>query len=105
MKKKKNNSVKADVSSCLKHTFRRGKKFQEAYFDIGNTNCMIGNLKIEADCYKRHRKPKEAKWRLEQIDKLKAYLREKYDPEIFDLEFTLPQISGLYVKRSRKCVL
>ena len=105
MKKKKNNSVKADVSSCLKHTFRRGKKFQEAYFDIGNTNQMISNMQIEADTFKRYGKSKEAKWRLDKIAELKEELRKKYDPEIFDLDFFLPQISGLYVKRSRKCVL
>ncbi len=102
MKKKKNNSVKAH--SSLKR-FRGGKKFQQAYFYIGNTNQMIANLKIEADTFNKYGKRKEAKWRLEMADKLKADLKEKYDAEIFDLDFYLPQISGLYLKRSRKCVL
>lgn len=89
----------------LNKKFRRGKKFQDGYFDIGTTNCIIENLRIEADCFKRNGEKEEMQWRIDQIDKLKKYLREKYDPELFDLDYYLPQISGLYVKRNKKCTL
>lgn len=92
-------------SEVVSIKFRRGKKYQQAYFDIGTTNQSIWNLQIEADSFKRHGKKKEAKWRIEMIDKLKSDLRKKYDPKTFDLDYYLPQISGLYVKRNRKCTL
>lgn len=78
--------------------FRLGKKFKQAYLDIGLTNQKISNLLIEAESFDRHNNAEEAKARRELADKFRRELVDKYDPETFDLEYTIPMSSGLYVK-------
>lgn len=97
---------KADVggSSSVKK-FRRGKKFQQAYFEIGGANQKIANLLIEAETFERYNNNKEAKSRRELAAKFKEEIVEKYDAETFDLNYTIPQTSGLYRKQSRRDVL
>ena len=98
--------VQTSVSgSSLVKKFRRGKKFQEAYFEIGNTNQSICNLIIEAESFKRHGNIEEYNARIELAEKFKEELRLKYDAEIFDLDYYMPQSSGLYVRNSKRDVL
>lgn len=85
--------------------FRRGKKFQEAYFDIGNTNCMIQNLIIEAESFERHENFEEAESRRSMANRLKLELKEKYEADDFDLDYYIPQSSGLYNTNSKKDTL
>ncbi len=85
--------------------FRRGKKFQQAYFEIGNTNQHIRSLMIEAESFDRIGNLEEAKSRKELAYKFKNELKSKYDSEIYDLDFYLPKSSGLYNKSSRRDVL
>lgn len=91
-------------SSSIKK-FRRGKKFQQAYFEIGNTNQKISSLLIEVESFERNGNIEEANVRKELANKFKTDLREKYDAEIFDLDYYIPQSSGLYNKSSRRDVL
>ena len=99
-------SCQTSVSgSSLVKKFRRGKKFQEAYFEIGNTNRTISNLIIEAESFKRHGNIEEYNIRKELAEKLKEELKIKYDSEIFDLDYYIPQSSGLYVRNSKRDVL
>lgn len=78
--------------------FRRGKKFKQAYLDIGLTNQKISNLLIEVESFTRHGNIEEAEIRKKLADKFKQELKDKYDEETFDLDYTIPQSSGLYVK-------
>jgi hypothetical protein len=85
--------------------FRRGKSFQTGYFEIGNTNRVISNLLIESDTFERNGKYLESKDRREMAAKLATELKNKYSDELFDLDYSIPQTSGLYVKKSRRDVL
>lgn len=85
--------------------FRRGKKFQQAYFEIGSTNQKISGLLIEAESFERNENFDEAKRRRKLAEKFKNELQIKYDAEIFDLDYCIPQCSGLYNKRGRRDVL
>ena len=91
-------------SSSIKK-FRRGKKFQHTYFDIGNTNQKISGLLIEAESFERNGNIDEANSRKELAEKFKKELQDKYDAEIFDLDYHIPQSSGLYNKSSKRDVL
>lgn len=84
--------------------FRRGKKFQDAYFDIGMTNQYISNLEIEIKCHLKNGDKLEAKSKKIHIKKLKDSLK-KYDPEMFDLTYTIPQTCSLYAKQSKRITL
>lgn len=75
--------------------FRRGKKYQRAYLHIGTINQYIACLRIEIESHKRHKQFDEAKAKEELIDKFKKELTDTYDPEMYDLDYYLPQISGL----------
>ena len=76
-----------------------------AYFEIGNTNRMIFNLLIESETFERNGKCVESKDRKEMAKKLKAEVKTKYSADVFDLDYYLPQSSGLYVQISRREVL
>lgn len=91
-------------SSSVKK-FRRGKKFQQAYFDIGTTNDNIFDLIIEAETFERNGNIEEAKTRRDLAAKFKQELRDKYEADNFDLNYHLPKVSGLYVKQNRRDVL
>ncbi len=93
------------IASSAITKFRRGKKYQQAYFEIGNTNQKIASLLIEAESFKRNGNIGEANRRTELAGKFKADLRVEFDAEIYDLEYVLPQSSGLYNKTSRRSVL
>lgn len=96
---------KTPLDSVIKiPKFRRGKKFQEAYFDIGMTNQNISNLEIEIKCHLRNGNKIEASSKKRHIKKLKDSLK-KYDPETFDLTYRIPQISGWYIRQSRRDIL
>ena len=96
---------KANVGSSSVKKFRRGKKFQDAYFDIGMTNQKIQSLKIEAESFDRIGNLSEAESRRELAEKFRNEIAEKYDSGTFDLDYTILQTSGLYVKQSRGGVL
>lgn len=98
------NKAAVSGSSSVKK-FRRGKKFQQAYFEIGNTNQHICSLLIEAESFEHNGNLQEAKSRIELADKFRNELKAKYDAEIYDLDFYLPLSSGLYNKRSKRDVL
>lgn len=91
-------------SSSVKK-FRRGKKFQQAYFDIGTTNDKILDLIIEAETFERNGNIEEAKARRYLAARFKQELKDKYEADNFDLEYHLPKVSGLYVKQNRRDVL
>ena len=96
----------APVTGCaVIKKFRRGKKFKEAYFDIGKTNQSISNLLIEAESFERHQNFVEAQNRRAQAENMKQDLRAKYESDNFDLDYYLPQVSGIYVKQSSRDVL
>jgi len=82
--------------------FRRGKKFKQAYLDIGLTNQKINGLLIEAESFTRLGNIEEADSRRSLVEKFRQELKDKYDAETFDLDYTIPQTSGLYVKLSEK---
>ena len=85
--------------------FRRGKKFQQAYFDIGTTNDNILDLIIEAETFERNGNIEEAKARRDLAARFKQELKDKYEADNFDLDYHLPKVSGLYVKQNRRDVL
>ena len=85
--------------------FRRGKRFQMAYFEIGNTNRMIFNLLIESETFERNGKCVESRDRKEMAEKLKSELKTKYSADVFDLDYYIPQSSGLYVQIRRRDLL
>lgn len=85
--------------------FRRGKTFQAAYFDIGTANRAINNLLIEVETHERYGNLIEAKSKNELANKLKTDLLNKYSPDVFDLDYCLPQVTGLYVRQSRRDIL
>lgn len=91
-------------SSSVKK-FRRGKKFQQAYFDIGTTNDNIFDLIIEAETFEQNGNIEEAKVRRDLAAKFKQELIDKYEADNFDLNYHLPKVSGLYVKQNRRDVL
>jgi hypothetical protein len=91
-------------SSSVKK-FRRGKKFQQAYFDIGTTNDNIFDLIIEAETFERNGNFDEAKTRRDLAAKFKQELKDKYESDNFDLDYHLPKTSGLYVKQNMRDVL
>lgn len=76
-----------------------------AYFEIGSTNRMISNLLIESETFERNGKCDESKDRKEMAEKLKTELKAKYSADLFDLDYYIPQSSGLYVQISRRDVL
>jgi len=96
---------KANVGSSSIKKFRRGKKFQDAYFDIGMTNQKIQSLKIEAESFDLIGNLLEAESRRELAEKFRNEIVGKYDSETFDLDYIIPQTSGLYVKQGRSGVL
>lgn len=81
--------------------FRRGKKYKQAYLDIGLTNQKINGLLIEAESFDRLGNAEEAESRRELAEKFKKELQDEYDAEMFDLDFVLPMVSGLYVKQRK----
>jgi len=85
--------------------FRRGKKFQQAYFDIGTTNDNIFDLIIEAETFEQNGNIEEAKVRRDLAAKFKQELIDNYEADNFDLNYHLPKVSGLYVKQNRRDVL
>lgn len=91
-------------SSFIKKV-RRGKKFQQAYFDIGTTNDNIFDLITEAETFERNGNIEEAKTRRELAARFKQDLKEKYEADNFDLDYHLPKTSGRYVKQYRRDVL
>ena len=91
-------------SSFIKK-FRRGKKFQQAYFDICITNDNIFDLIIEAETFERNGNFDEAKTRRDLAAKFKQELKDKYEADNFDLDYHLPKVSGLYVERNMRDVL
>ena len=91
-------------SSSIKK-FRRGKKFQQAYFDIGRTNDNIFDLIIEAETFERNGNIEEANTRRDLAAKFKQELKDKYEADNFDLDYHLPKVSGLYASQKMRDVL